>query len=203
MIIKRISQAEERDYSYKSAKKLIKFRAGLKGISDKIMTPINNAGLAVGNTVKEIATGKPTAAHMKTKFVPKTKEQLTKEAIEDIKDSRANIAGKVADTIKFGKTVMLNPEGTAGRITKTVANKMTTAPLSTTGYAVANAKFPGIPGTTGTYLTISPIEQKGWDMVNNVGVGKYTVGRVTKPIKQGINNYADSFGRAAYNMLAV
>ena len=47
-------------------------------------------------------------------------------------------------------------------------------------------------------MAVSPIEQKGWDMVNNVGVGKYTIGRVTKPIKQGINKYADSLGRAAY-----
>lgn len=198
MIIKRISQAEEREYSYKSAKNLIKFRAGIKGIGNSIITPINNAGLAVGNTIKEIATGKPVAAHMKTKFVPKTKEQLTKEAIEEIKNSRSNIAGKVSDTINFGRSVVLNPEGTAGNLTKNVAKKMTTAPLSTTGYAVVNAKLPGIPGTTGTYMAVSPIEQKGWDMVNNVGVGKYTIGRVTKPIKQGINKYADSLGRAAY-----
>jgi hypothetical protein len=49
------------------------------------MTAIDNAGLKVGDTVKEIVTGKPTPAHMKVKFRPKTNQQINRETVSQVR----------------------------------------------------------------------------------------------------------------------
>jgi len=196
-LLKRFSE-EEREFSYRSAKKLINFRAGLKGIGNKIMTPVNNAGLTVGNTAKEIVTGKPTPQHMKVKFRPKTKEQLKSEALKEAKGARdkaKNIAEE-AKTIK--DAAIIDPGGTAGQlINRGVIQRATKSPVSSV------LPLAPIPGATSTSMVVAPYEQKIWDQVNRVGVGKYTIGRVTEPIKQfvreDVNRNAASVGRAAYN----
>ena len=185
-VLRAFSDEEEREYSYKSAKRLVNLQAGLKGLGNRIVTGVDNVGLQAGNKVKEIITGKPTPAHMKVKFRPKSSNQLKSEALQEVKTARYK-----------AREVMADPEGTSGRLTKIVADKMTTTPLSSTGKIIVDSKFPGVPTTT-PYLMVSPLEQKGWDYVNRVGVGNYTLGRITKPIKETVRNNANSFGRVVY-----
>lgn len=182
---------EERDFSYKGASRLVRGRSRLKAIGNSIMTPIYNAGLNVGDKIKEIYTGRPIPKHMKIKFVPKTQEQLTNETISEIRKG----AGKVSDAMNFGRTVVLNPEEASGKIAAGVAKGLTSSPVST----AANVAYFYVPGSTTASRLAAPVEKKIWDGVNNVGVGNYTIGRVTKPVKQAINKGAEGIGRGGYN----
>lgn len=185
----------ERSFSYKTTRGIVKGITGIKEVGERIATPFNNAGIWLGNTVKEIYTGRPVPKHMKVKFVPKTREQLTKETISGIRNRKTKVAGNVSDTINFGRTVVLNPEEASGKIAAGVAKGLTSSPAST----VANVAYFYVPGSTTASRLAAPVEKKIWDGVNNVGVGNYTIGRVTKPVKQTINKGAESIGRGGYN----
>lgn len=182
-LLKRFSEEEEREYS----SRIMKVVRTMKRAGNNIVTAVDNAGLKVGNTAKEIVTGKPTPAHMKVKFRPKTNQQINRETVQQVRG---------VQNIK--NSAILDPEGFSGRVTKAAAEKVTTAPLSSAGYVAVNKMVPGVPGTSAAYATVSPIEQKVWDRVNQVGVGNYTLGRVTSPVKKTIRNVADPLGRAAY-----
>ena len=149
----------------------------MKRAGNNIVTAIDNAGLKVGNTAKEIVTGKPTPAHMKVGFRPKTNRQVNRETVQQVRG---------VQNIK--NSAILDPEGLSGRMTKAAAEKVTTAPLSSAGYVTINKVAPGVPGTSAAYATVSPIEQKVWDRVNQVWVCNYTLGRVTSPIKNTVRN---------------
>jgi hypothetical protein len=167
--------------------KLMKVVRTMKRAGNNVVTAIDNAGLKVGNTAKEIITGKPTPAHMKVKFKPKTNQQINRETVQQVRGIQS-----------IKDSAILNPEGFSGKIVKTAADKVTTAPLSSAGYVAVNKLAPGVPGTSAAYATVSPIEQKLWDRVNKAGVGNYTLGRVTKPAKETLRNVAEPLGRAAY-----
>jgi hypothetical protein len=167
--------------------KLMKVVRTMKRAGNNVVTAIDNAGLKVGNTAKEIITGKPTPAHMKVKFKPKTNQQINRETVQQVRGIQS-----------IKDSAILNPEGFSGKIVKTAADKVTTAPLSSAGYVAVNKLAPGVPGTSAAYATVSPIEQKLWDRVNKAGVGNYTLGRVTKPVKETVKNIAEPLGRAAY-----
>lgn len=167
--------------------KLMKVVRTVKRAGNNVMTAIDNAGLKVGNTAKEIVTGKPTPAHMKVGFRPKTNQQINRETVQQVRGTQ--------DVMN---SAILNPEGFSGKVMKTAANKVTTAPISSAGYVTVNKLAPGVPGTSAAYATVSPIEQKVWDRVNKAGIGNYTLGRVTKPVKETIRNVAEPLGRAAY-----
>ena len=167
--------------------KLMKVVRTMKRAGNNIVTAIDNAGLKAGNTAKEIITGKPTPAHMKVGFRPKTNQQINRETVQQVRGTQ-----------NIKNSAILDPEGFSGKVTKAAAEKVTTAPLSSAGYVTINKVAPGVPGTSAAYATVSPIEQKVWDRVNQVGVGNYTLGRVTSPVKKTIRNVADPLGRAAY-----
>ena len=57
----------------------------MKRAGNNIVTAIDNAGLKAGNTAKEIVTGKPTPAHMKVKFRPKTNQQINRETVQQVR----------------------------------------------------------------------------------------------------------------------
>ena len=201
-LLRHFSEEEEREYSYKSAKKLISFRAGLKGLGNKIMTPINNAGLKVGNTAKEIVTGKPTPQHMKIGFRPKTKEQLKTEAVKEAKAVRNKAKGVINEANMIKDSAIMDPGGTAGQlINQGVIQRASKSPVS------AVMPLAPIPGATSTSIAVAPLEQKVWDQVNRVGVGKYTIGRVVKPVKkfvrEDVNKNAANVGRAVYNQIGL
>ena len=162
----------------------------MKQAGNNIVTAIDNAGLKAGNTAKEIVTGKPTPAHMKVGFRPKTNQQINRETVQQVRGTQK----AVKDTVN---EAMTNPEGLTGRVTKKVANEVTKSPLSFAGKIAVDSKLPGAPTTT-SYLAVSPIEQKVWDKVNRVGVGNYTLGRVTSPVKKTIRNVAEPLGRTLY-----
>ena len=163
----------------------------VKRAGNNVVTAIDNAGLKVGNTAKEIVTGKPTPTHMKVKFRPKTNQQINKETIKQVRGVQDS-----ANTLK--DAAIMDPGGTAGTlVNKHVIQRATKSPIS------AVMPLAPVPGATSTSIVVAPYEQKLWDDVNKVGVGKYTVGNAVKPVKKfvrtTVNNNAANVGRAAYN----
>ena len=166
------------------------------------MTPINNAGLKVGNTAKEIVTGKPTPQHMKIGFRPKTKEQLKTEAVREAKAVRDKAKGVINEVNMIKDSAIMDPGGTAGQlINQGVIQRASKSPIS------AVMPLAPIPGATSTSIAVAPLEQKVWDQVNRVGVGKYTIGRAVKPVKkfvrEDVNKNAANVGRAVYNQIGL
>ena len=200
MIIKRKSQAEEeRDYSYKAAKKAVEFRAKMKGAGNSIMTPINNLGLKVGNVIKEIATGKPTSSQMKAKFVPKSKKQLMEESVKEINGAKRNAKLTAINTAvganKAVKSIMENPGGTTGKlVNEFVIQPTTKAPVTSIAF-----KLAPVPGASAFHkMTVAPIEAGVWD--------RSGIGRITKPIRSTIGRYVNNntmsgAGQGIYNGL--
>ena len=175
--------------------KLMKVVRTVKRAGNNVMTAIDNAGLKVGNTAKEIVTGKPTPAHMKVKFRPKTSQQINRETVQQVRGVQ-----KSANQLK--DAAIMDPGGTAGTLAnKYVIQRATKSPVS------AVMPLAPVPGATSTSIVVAPYEQKLWDGVNKVGVGKYTVGNAIKPVKKfvrtTVNNNAANIGRAAYNQIGL
>lgn len=175
--------------------KVMKVIRTMKRAGNNVITAIDNAGLKAGNVAKEIVTGKPTPAHMKVKFRPKTNQQINKETVKQVRGIQES-----ANTLK--DAAIMDPGGTAGQlINQGVIQRATKSPVS------AMMPLAPIPGATSTSIAVAPLEQKVWDHVNQVGVGKYTIGRIVKPVKQfvrgDVNRNAANFGRAAYNQLGL
>lgn len=176
MIIKR-----QKTYSGKGTK--ILFR--LKKVADQVGTTFNNAGLKTGDRISQTITGKP-VRNSGFKFRPKSDMQLKRETVQRTRKTQ-NIVNEA----------MTDPEGLTGKLTKKAADEVTKSPLSFAGKIAIDSKLPGTPTTT-PYLMVSPIEQKVWDRVNQVGVGNYNLGRVTSPVKRTIRNVAEPLGRTLY-----
>jgi hypothetical protein len=71
--------------------KLMKVVRTMKRAGNNIVTAIDNAGLKAGNTAKEIVTGKPTPAHMKVRFRPKTNQQINRETVNQVRGTQKAI----------------------------------------------------------------------------------------------------------------
>jgi len=167
--------------------KLMKAVRTMKRAGNNAITSLDNTILRTTDTIKEAVTGRTIPKHMKVRIKPKTNVKINRETVQKVRDAQG-----------FGRSVILDPEGFSGRVTKAAAEKVTTAPLTSAGYVAVNKFAPGVPGTSAAYATVSPYEQKGWDYINNAGVGSYTLGRVTKPVKKFIKDVADPLGRTAY-----
>jgi hypothetical protein len=167
----------------------------MKRAGNNIVTAIDNAGLKVGNTAKEIITGKPTPAFKTVKFRPKTSQQINRETVQQVRGIQ-NSANQLKDA------AIMDPGGTAVTLAnKYIIQRATKSPVS------AVMPLAPVPGATSTSIVVAPYEQKLWDGVNKVGVGKYTVGNAVKPVKKfvrtTVNNNAANIGRAAYNQIGL
>jgi len=161
-----------------------------KRIGNRVMTSIDNAGLKAGEVIEKAVTGKTTPQYKKFRFRPKTSQAINRETVQQVRGAQES-AKALRDS------AILDPGGTVGEvINKGVIQRATRSPLS------AAMPLVPIPGSTSTSLVVAPYEQKVWDRVNKAGIGRYTVGRVTKPVKEfvrgTVNRNAANVGRALY-----
>ena len=125
----------QKEYSTKR----MQFVRALNSVKDKVITAVNNAGLKAGNTIKEVATGKPTPFYMKTGFNPKTPYQINRETVQQVRGAQKAIK----DT---AKEIYYTPGQILDKgIKYTVEN-----PISATG----NAASVILPAVNPVFLTV-------------------------------------------------
>ena len=147
---------------------------------NKALTAIDNAGLRVGDKIKETLTGRP-STFPKFRFQPKTDRVINRETLQQVKGIQGSINALASD-----------PGGTAGElVNKHLIQRATRSPIS------AVMPFAPVPGTTTASVAIAPYEQRFWDMTG--------IGKATNPVKHYVrttaNRNAANIGRAAYDQL--
>ena len=128
--------------------KLMKVVRTVKRAGNNIVTAIDNAGLKAGNTAKEIVTGKPTPAHMKVRFRPKTNQQINRETVQQVRGTQKTIKD-TAEGIYYtpGQMVDKGIKFTAGNPIAATGN------IASVVIPVVKPSLAGLPvGTSSTIL---------------------------------------------------
>ena len=165
--LKRFSEEEEREYS----SKLMKVVRTMKRAGNNVVTAIDNAGLKAGNVAKEIVTGKPTPAHMKVKFRPKTNQQINRETVA-LKQKAEQAKTKA----------IMDPEGVTGKfVNETLIQPVKKAPVG--GILATISPVPGSKVVYGK-SSLPTVEARFWD--------KTGIGGLTRPVRNKFDQYVNN-----------
>ena len=167
------------------------------------MTAVDNAGLKVSNTAKEIVTGKPTPSHMKVKFKPKTDKEINKETVQKVQQIR-EMPKKAAAT---GANVALQVYHTPGAVLDEGIKFASKNPIAAAGQGgsvvlpILNPAFLGIPvGSPSVAINAAAKKWKPYDRVtermsNAYGRSSFSQGLRAMPT---LPEVATQVGRAVF-----